>query len=67
MNLEVLELGGCSNIINIGFLFIVWGFRKLKILNFRSCCYILDVGIGYLVGNSLNVVVGILEIENLGL
>lgn len=61
--LEVLELGGCSNIINIGFLFIVWGLQCFKSFNFCSCCYFLDVGIGYLVGMMCSVVEGCLGLE----
>lgn len=40
--LEVLELGGCSNITNTGLLLIAWGLQRPKSLNLRSCCHLSD-------------------------
>ena len=49
-NLEVLELGGCSNITNAGLMLCAVGLRKLKSLNLRSCRHVGDQGIGHLAG-----------------
>lgn len=57
-NLEVLDFVGCCNIINIGFLFCVWGLFKFMYLNFWSCWYIFDIGIVYFVGLNVSLVCG---------
>ncbi|KAG7258329.1 hypothetical protein CRUP_023664, partial [Coryphaenoides rupestris] len=55
-NLEVLELGGCSNITNTGLL-----------LNLRSCRHVSDVGIGHLAGMTRSAAEGCLNLEHLTL
>ncbi|KAA8580159.1 hypothetical protein FQN60_005694 [Etheostoma spectabile] len=66
-NLEVLELGGCSNITNTGLLLIAWGLHRLKSLNLRSCRHVSDVGIGHLAGMTRSAAEGCLNLEYLTL
>lgn len=63
--LEVLELGGSSNITNTGLLLIAWGLQCLKSLNLRSCCHLLAMGIGHLAGMMLSAAEGCLGLEQL--
>ncbi|XP_009878048.1 PREDICTED: F-box/LRR-repeat protein 14 [Charadrius vociferus] len=65
--LEVLELGGCSNITNTGLLLIAWGLQRLKSLNLRSCRHLSDVGIGHLAGMTRSAAEGCLGLEQLTL